>query len=101
MTLLDSIRDQLPAKPHRIGVGMAGVRTAADRDRLSRAIARTWPDTPAFVGDDLLLAIEAESWSADCAAQVLLRAGDPDAALEVLAPVSSPAASALRARVSA
>ncbi len=32
--LLDSIRDQLPAKPDRIGVGMAGVRTAADRDRL-------------------------------------------------------------------
>ena len=34
--LLDSIRDQLPAKPDRIGVGMAGVCTAADRDRLRR-----------------------------------------------------------------
>ena len=73
--LLESIRDQLPAKPDRIGVGLAGVRTAADRDRLSRAVARTWPDTPAFVGDDLLLAIETETWAADCAAQVLLLSG--------------------------
>ena len=73
--LLDSIRDQLPARPDRIGIGMAGVRTAADRERLSRAVARTWPDTPAFVGDDLLLAIETENWSADCAAQVLLLSG--------------------------
>jgi N-acetylmuramic acid 6-phosphate etherase len=74
-TLLDSLRDQLPAKPDRIGIGMAGVRTAADRARLTRAVARTWPDTPAVVGDDLLLAIEAESWAPDCAAQVLLLSG--------------------------
>jgi N-acetylmuramic acid 6-phosphate etherase len=73
--LLDSIRAQLPAKPDRIGVGMAGVRTAADRARLTRALGRTWPDTPSVVGDDLLLAIEAENWSADCAAQVLLLSG--------------------------
>ena len=73
--LLDSIRDQLPTKPDRIGVGMAGVRTAADRERLTRAIARAWPDTPAVVGDDLLLAIEAESWASDCAGQVLLLSG--------------------------
>ena len=74
-TLLASLRDQLPTKPDRIGVGMAGVRTAADRERLSRAVTRTWPDTPAVVGDDLLLAIEAESWSLDCAGQVLLLSG--------------------------
>jgi N-acetylmuramic acid 6-phosphate etherase len=73
--LLDSIRDQLPTKPDRIGVGMAGVRTAADRARLTRAVGRTWPDTPAIVGDDLLLAIEAEAWTPDCAAQVLLLSG--------------------------
>ncbi|MGI9109561.1 MAG: N-acetylmuramic acid 6-phosphate etherase [Opitutales bacterium] len=74
-TLLASLRDQLPAKPDRIGIGMAGVRTAADRARLTQAVARTWPDTPAVVADDLLLAIEAESWSADCAGQVLLLSG--------------------------
>ena len=73
--LLDSIRDQLPTKPDRIGIGMAGVRTAADRARLTRAAGRTWPDTPSIVGDDLLLAIETEGWSADCAAQVLLLSG--------------------------
>jgi len=73
--LLDSLRDQLPTKPDRIGVGMAGVRTAADRERLTRAIARAWPGTPAVVGDDLLLAIEAESWASDCAGQVLLLSG--------------------------
>jgi N-acetylmuramic acid 6-phosphate etherase len=73
--LLDSIRDQLPAKPDRIGVGMAGVRTAADRERLSRAVARTWPDTPSAIGDDLLTALETEEWSPDRAGQVLLLSG--------------------------
>ncbi|MFZ9993058.1 MAG: hypothetical protein ACO3J6_11745, partial [Opitutales bacterium] len=37
--LLESIRDQLPTKPDRIGVGLAGVRTPAARDSLSRAVA--------------------------------------------------------------
>ena len=73
--LLSSIRDQLPTKPDRIGIGMAGVRTAADRERLQRAVARLWPDTPAIVGDDLLLAIETEAWPVDCAGQVLLLSG--------------------------
>ncbi len=73
--LLRSFRDQLPAQPDRIGVGLAGVRTAADRERLSRAMARLWPETPTVVGDDLLLAIEAEPWPADCAGQVLLLSG--------------------------
>ena len=74
-TLLASLRDQLPTKPDRIGIGMAGVRTAADRARLTQAVARTWPDTPSVVGDDLLLAIETEAWAADCAGQVLLLSG--------------------------
>ena len=73
--LLSSIRDQLPTKPDRIGIGMAGVRTAADRERLQRAVARLWPEIPTVVGDDLLLAIEAEAWPADCAGQVLLLSG--------------------------
>ncbi len=73
--LLSSIRDQLPTKPDRIGIGMAGVRTAADRERLQRAVARLWPEIPTVVGDDLLLALEAEAWPADCAGQVLLLSG--------------------------
>ena len=73
--LLTSIRDQLPARPDRIGIGMAGVRSAGDRERLRRAVAATWPDTPSVVGDDLILALEAGTWPADCAAQVLQLSG--------------------------
>ena len=73
--LLASIRDQLPARPDRIGIGLAGVRTAGDRERLRRAVAATWPDVPAIVGDDLILAIETGAWPTDCAAQVLLLSG--------------------------
>jgi N-acetylmuramic acid 6-phosphate etherase len=74
-TLLASIRDQLPSTPDRIGIGMAGVRSASDRDRLSRAVATTWPGVPSVVGDDLILALEAGEWPADCAAQVLQLSG--------------------------
>lgn len=74
-TLLASIRERLPAAPDRIGIGMAGVRSATDRDRLRRAVAATWPDVPAVVGDDLLLALEADAWPADCAAHVLQLSG--------------------------
>ena len=73
--LLTSIRDRLPAQPDRIGIGMAGVRSAGDRERLRRAVAATWPDTPSVVGDDLILALEAGEWPADCAAQVLQLSG--------------------------
>lgn len=73
--LLTSIRDRLPATPDRIGIGMAGVRTDADRERLRRAVAAIWPGVPAAVGDDLILALEADPWPADCAAQVLQLSG--------------------------
>lgn len=73
--LLASIRAQLPVQPDRIGIGMAGVRSAADRERLRRAVVATWPNTPSTVGDDLILALEAGQWPADCAAQVLQLSG--------------------------
>jgi len=73
--LLSSIRDQLPSQPDRIGIGMAGVRSAADRERLRRAVAATWPNTPSTVGDDLILALEAGEWPTDCSAQVLQLSG--------------------------
>ena len=73
--LLVSIRDRLPVAPDRIGAGMAGVRTAADRERLTRAIAEVWPGVPSSVGDDLLVALEAEDWKEGCTAQVLLLSG--------------------------
>jgi N-acetylmuramic acid 6-phosphate etherase len=74
-SLLASIRERLPAAPNRIGIGLAGVRSATDRERLRRAVAATWPDVPAVVGDDLLLALEADAWPADCAAHVLQLSG--------------------------
>ncbi|MEQ1851339.1 MAG: BadF/BadG/BcrA/BcrD ATPase family protein, partial [Chthoniobacteraceae bacterium] len=73
--LLSGIRDQLPAQPDRIGIGLAGVRSTGDRRRLSRAVTRIWPGVPSVVGDDLLLALEADEWRDDCAAQVLLLSG--------------------------
>lgn len=73
--LLTSIRNQLPTQPDRIGIGMAGVRSASDRERLSRAVATIWPGVPSVVGDDLILALEAGEWPADCTAQVLQLSG--------------------------
>ncbi len=72
---LRGIREQLPAMPGRIGIGLAGVRSAGDRARLSAAVARVWPGIPAVAGDDLVLALEAVEWPDDCAAQVLLVSG--------------------------
>ncbi len=73
--LLAQIREQIPVAPDRIGIGFAGVRSGADRDRLTRAVARCWPDVPAVVSDDLILALEAAEWRSDCAAQVLILSG--------------------------
>ncbi len=72
---LASIRERLPAPPDRIGVGMAGVRSEGDRDRLASAVARIWPGVPTVVTDDLVLALEASEWRDDCKAQVLLLSG--------------------------
>jgi len=67
-SLLAQIRDQLPVAPDRIGIGFAGVRSEADRERLTRAVARCWPGVLAEVTDDLILALEAAEWRGDCAA---------------------------------
>jgi len=72
---LAAIRDRLPASPDRIGIGLAGVRSEGDRDRLASTVARVWPGVPAAVTDDLVLALEATAWRDDCAAQVLLLSG--------------------------
>lgn len=72
---LDEIRRQLPLTPDRIGIGFAGVRSEGDRERLTAAVAKTWPGVPAVVTDDLILALESTKWPEDCAAQVLLVSG--------------------------
>jgi len=73
--LLGEIRNELPAEPDRIGIGLAGVRSEADRERLTGTLARLWPGVPTAVSDDLLLALESAEWRDDCAAQVLLLSG--------------------------
>ncbi|MFM9001085.1 MAG: hypothetical protein ACKORB_05610 [Opitutia bacterium] len=40
--LLSGIRDRLPARPARIGAGMAGVRTAGDRGHARPRHRRPW-----------------------------------------------------------
>lgn len=72
---LEEIRRQLPVTPDRIGIGFAGVRSEGDRERLTAAVAKTWPGVPAVVTDDLVLALESTTWPEDCAAQVLLVSG--------------------------
>lgn len=72
---LEEIRRALPRPPDRIGIGFAGVRTEGDRERLTAAVGRAWPGTPAIVTDDLVPALETVAWREDCAAQVLLVSG--------------------------
>ncbi len=55
-----AIRSQLP-EPVAIGIGMAGVRTEEDRQRLSRCVARVWPGVAIRVDHDLVSALEAAS----------------------------------------
>lgn len=72
---LREIRERLPMTPDRIGIGLAGVRSEGDRLRVSAAVGRQWPGTPARVSDDLILALEATEWQSDCVAQVLTVSG--------------------------
>lgn len=72
---LREIRERLPIVPDRIGIGLAGVRSEGDRLRVSAAVGRQWPGLPCRVSDDLVLALEATHWQADCVAQVLLVSG--------------------------
>jgi N-acetylmuramic acid 6-phosphate etherase len=72
---LEEIRRELPVTPDRIGIGFAGVRSEGDRERLTAAVARAWPGVPAIVTDDLVLALEAVTRSAECDAQVLVVSG--------------------------
>ena len=58
-----SLRDRLPV-PQAIGIGMAGVRTEEDRQRLRACVARVWPGVPVRVDHDLVSALEAASLDA-------------------------------------
>jgi N-acetylmuramic acid 6-phosphate etherase len=64
LRLLRSFKAQL-GSPAAIAVGMAGARTAADRERIRRAAARVWPGVPCCAANDLetaLMAAEDGRW---------------------------------------
>ena len=59
----ESLKTRLP-EPVAIGIGMAGVRTEEDRQRLRACVARVWPSVPVRVDHDLVSALEAASLDA-------------------------------------
>lgn len=50
--LLRGIAQRFP-RPDAVGIGMAGVLDAGDRDRLRAAAGKVWPAVPCWVGNDL------------------------------------------------
>jgi N-acetylglucosamine kinase-like BadF-type ATPase len=56
---LRDIAARLPFTPSSIGIGMAGARTEADKDRLRRAASRIWPAVPCIATNDLDTALAA------------------------------------------
>ncbi|MGP8200631.1 MAG: N-acetylmuramic acid 6-phosphate etherase [Limisphaerales bacterium] len=60
-----------------IAIGMAGMRTDADRRRIKAAAAKVWPGTPCHATDDLETALAAgeSGGTANCAARVLILSG--------------------------
>jgi N-acetylmuramic acid 6-phosphate etherase len=56
---LRDIATRLPFTPTSIGIGMAGARTEADKERLHRAASRIWPAVPCIATNDLDTALAA------------------------------------------
>ncbi len=56
---LRDIAARLPFSPSSIGIGMAGARTEADKDRLRRVASRIWPEVPFIATNDLDTALAA------------------------------------------
>jgi N-acetylmuramic acid 6-phosphate etherase len=71
-----ALKSRLP-DPVAIGIGMAGVRTEEDRQRLRACVARVWPAVPVRVDHDLVSALEAASLDASDAvhARVIILSG--------------------------
>ena len=57
---LRQIAKQFP-KPSAVAIGMAGVRTATDKQRLHRAAARAWPSAAIHATNDLETALAADT----------------------------------------
>jgi N-acetylmuramic acid 6-phosphate etherase len=57
-SLLRSLARQCP-RPSALGIGLAGARTAADRERIRRAAHTVWPGVPCHATHDLETALQA------------------------------------------
>lgn len=70
-----AITARLPAIPHAVGIGLAGVRTEADCERLRRAAARAWPAVPVVATNDLETALAAAPRRRHAPTRVLVLSG--------------------------
>jgi N-acetylmuramic acid 6-phosphate etherase len=72
---LRDIASRLKHLPHAMGIGLAGVRSDAERERLRRATLHVWPQMPLTAANDLETGLEAARVLKDIAAQVLIISG--------------------------
>lgn len=72
---LRDIAECLPYMPSAIGIGLAGVRTDTDAERLRRAASRIWPQIPCVATNDLETALAAVPPSKKPGPRVLVLSG--------------------------
>ena len=72
---LRDIAERLPCTPSAIGIGLAGVRTETDAERLRRAASRIWPEIPCVATNDLETALAAVPLSKVPSTRVLVLSG--------------------------
>lgn len=72
---LREIAGHLPYTPGAVAVGLAGVRSQADRQRLERAASRVWPAARSLATNDLETALAAASQKQPVLPRVLVLSG--------------------------
>jgi N-acetylmuramic acid 6-phosphate etherase len=76
-TAIHAVCQQAAASMAGLGIGMAGARTEADRQRIRAAAAKVWPNVPCYATNDLETALAAGGTGAPnkFAAQILILSG--------------------------
>ena len=72
---LRDIAARLPQTPSAIGIGMAGARSEADKERLQRAASRIWPAIPCIATNDLETALAGAPVRKQALSRVLVLSG--------------------------
>jgi len=79
---LRSIRSQMErgqpapiARPTSIAIGLAGARTASDKERIRQAAQKAWPGVPCYATNDLETGLMAAEAIPDRAARILVLSG--------------------------